>query len=97
MQQQFWNLWYQDYLTLLQPRIKWQRITQPPIQPGALVLLRELQTPPLVWRMGRIIDLHPDPDGIVRVVFIKTSTGTVKRSVTKIVELFNDLDNQPTT
>lgn len=95
MQQRFWKLWSNDYLTLLQPRSKWQRKTNSSIKPGALVLLRELNTPPLLWRMGRIIDVHPGPDGITRVVSIRTTTGTVKRSVTKIVELFNDVDNPP--
>ncbi|XP_046965871.1 uncharacterized protein LOC124534205 [Vanessa cardui] len=48
---------------------------------------REDNLPPLKWRMGRIVFVHPGPDGIVRVADVKTSNGVVRRSFSKICPL----------
>ncbi|KAJ8944184.1 hypothetical protein NQ318_016164 [Aromia moschata] len=41
-------------------------------------------SPPLRWKLGRITDVHPGADGVVRVVSIRTSSGTTKRAVRKV-------------
>lgn len=43
--------------------------------------------PPAEWRMGRIAECHPGPDGTVRVVTVQTSDGLFKRPVVKVVQL----------
>ncbi|XP_055918507.1 uncharacterized protein LOC129950600 [Eupeodes corollae] len=43
--------------------------------------------PPLKWRLGRVVQVHPGKDNVVRVVTLKTSTGEVQRAVTRIRRL----------
>jgi hypothetical protein len=46
--------------------------------------------PPLSWKMGRIIEVHPAKDNRVRVVKVKTASGTTKRTVNKVCVLPKD-------
>jgi len=57
------------------------------MEPGELVLLREDNTTPLEWPTAIIIETHPGKDGVVRVVTLKISKGTLKRPITKICPL----------
>ncbi|XP_026471164.1 uncharacterized protein LOC113375440 [Ctenocephalides felis] len=86
MRDQFWSLWSKQYLNDLQKRNKWTQV-QPNINLNAIVLLKEDNLPPLHWPVGRVIDTKPGQDGKVRVVTVKTSSGTYTRPVTKIVIL----------
>lgn len=52
-----------------------------------MVLLKENHLPSNKWSLGRIVQVHPGHDNIVRVVTVKTSTGEIKRSVTKLCPL----------
>ena len=83
MIQRLWKQWSQDYLHQLQQRHKWRKI-QPNVKIGELVLVKEDNLPPLVWKKAVISDLHPRKDGLTTVVTLKTSTGTFKRPITKI-------------
>ncbi|XP_076246223.1 uncharacterized protein LOC143186434 [Calliopsis andreniformis] len=85
--QHFWKRWQQEYLHELQQRYKWQMNNSSDIRIGMLVVIREDNTPPLRWRLGRIVELHPGSDGIVRVVSIKVPEGIIKRPSTKICVL----------
>jgi len=49
-----------------------------------MILLRDENTPPMHWRLGRIVALHPEKDGLMRIVDIKTSKGILQRSLPKI-------------
>ncbi|KAJ8914940.1 hypothetical protein NQ315_002463, partial [Exocentrus adspersus] len=74
--QRFWAKWSSDYLNSLQQRGKWaQRGAVSDEQVGALVLLKEDNTAPQQWPLGRIVQLHPGSDGVVRVVTVKTPRG----------------------
>ncbi|KYN28338.1 hypothetical protein ALC57_02251 [Trachymyrmex cornetzi] len=42
------------------------------------------QRPPFQWRRGRVLQVHPDSDGEVRVVTLRTSNGIFKRPVRKL-------------
>ncbi|XP_055381380.1 uncharacterized protein LOC129611975 [Condylostylus longicornis] len=81
--QTFWTRWSREYLCRLQQRPKWTK-RHDNMQLGDLVLLKDENLPPSRWLMGRIIETHPGPDGLVRVVTIKTKNGTLKRSIVKI-------------
>ncbi|UYV61690.1 hypothetical protein LAZ67_1005924 [Cordylochernes scorpioides] len=54
------------------------------IKIGTLVLLKEDNLPPLKWRMGRINQVYPGEDGLVRVVSVKTADGDLRRAVAKV-------------
>ncbi|GFT20722.1 uncharacterized protein TNCV_3847681 [Trichonephila clavipes] len=82
----FWNRWSTEYLTDIQTRAKW-RVQNPNLMENQLVLLKDPNTKPLDWSMGRILEVFPGSDGIVRVVNVKTSTGILKRAITKVVPL----------
>ncbi|XP_047996432.1 uncharacterized protein LOC125234263 [Leguminivora glycinivorella] len=86
MSQRLWRKWSEQYLHSLQMRRKWTSPTDPP-QLGDLVLIKEENLPPLKWKLGRIEDLLPGKDGVVRVVRLKTSTGSLTRPVVKICRL----------
>lgn len=81
--QSYWKRWRLEYLNELQQRRKWQTNSNT-IKIGDLVLLKEDNLPPLRWITGRVIELHPGSDGIIRVVTVKTAHSTFKRSVTKL-------------
>ena len=40
--------------------------------------------PSMKWKMARIHETHPGPDGVVRVVTLRTATGFLRRPITKI-------------
>jgi hypothetical protein len=84
--QHFWQRWSSDYLHELQQRQSWHRIS-PNLQPGDVVLLKEDNTTQLNWPNAIITDVHPGPDGIIRVVTLRTPKGIFKRPITKICPL----------
>jgi hypothetical protein len=90
MVQQLWKCWSHDYLHQLRQRSKWKDI-QPNAPIGDVVLLKEDNLPPLVWKKAVISDIHTGRDGLTRVVMLTTSKETLKRPVTKIC-LFLKLD-----
>lgn len=82
--QQFWSRWSKDYLHNLHQRSKWRFQNHQNDIIGKLVLLREDNLPPSQWVLGRITNVHPGTDGIVRVVSVSTKNGVIKRSTVKI-------------
>nr|XP_018906989.1 PREDICTED: uncharacterized protein LOC109036989 [Bemisia tabaci] len=80
--EKFWKRWSMEYLHQQQQRCKWVKQTN--IRVNTLVILKDKFLPPLLWRMGRIIKLHPGNDNIPRVASIKTSSGTLIRSISEI-------------
>lgn len=69
--QHYWRRWSKEYLHTLQARMKWTT-PQPSIERGKIVLMMDEDTPPLKWPKGVIVDVHPGPDGVVRVVTVRT-------------------------
>ena len=53
-------------MTLLQERNKW-RAQKTNIAAGKMVLLKDENTPPLKWQMGRVTDVILGKDGVARV------------------------------
>lgn len=92
MLQSFWSHWSREYLTRLQQRTKWRRITEP-IKCGDLVVLKEDNQPPLKWQMGRVVALHPGLDNQCRVVSLRTSKGVVKRALSRVCVIPFDSEN----
>jgi len=44
-----------------------------------MVIIRDPNCPPTHWRLGRVIDIHPGSDGIIRVTTIRTEKSETKR------------------
>jgi len=49
-----------------------------------MVILMEDNLPPLSWSMGRIQEIHPGNDGVVRVATVRTAKGIYKRPITRL-------------
>lgn len=82
-QQTFWRRWSQEYLTRLQQRPKWMKVSSN-LQPNAMVIIKEDRLPPLKWKLGRVVKVHPGQDGNVRVATVKTQDGEIKRPIVKL-------------
>lgn len=89
--QHFWNRWRNEYLATLQQRNKWL-IVKDNLRLGMLALIIDERLPPTKWSMGRITELHPGSDGLVRVVTLKTNTGSTRKTVHKLVILPVNVD-----
>lgn len=94
MMQQFWQKWSSDWLSHLQNRPKRHKI-QPNLQINDIVIIKDDRLKPNEWLIGRIIEVHPGADNLVRVATIRTSKGAYKRSVSKLCRLpiTNDLSS----
>jgi len=79
--QHVWARWSKEYLGQLQGRNQWSKSRGPSIQPGILVLIKENYLPPLNWLLGRVTDVHPGPDGIVRKATVYTNLESKRRAV----------------
>ena len=82
----FWKRWSSEYLSTLRQFAKWHHPTRNP-QVGDIVLLQEDNLIPTKWPLGKIVEVFPGQDGLIRVVNVKTTTGTYKRPISKIALL----------
>jgi len=90
-QQSFWRRWSNEYLHTLQGRQMWFK-QAPNLSIGDLVVINTQSRPPMAWQIGRIIQVHPSADNIVRVASVKTQDAILKRPVVvKLVKLSVDL------
>lgn len=85
-QQSFWSRWSQEYLTTLQGRQKWFS-SCPTLAIGDMVVVNSPSRPLMSWQLGRIVDVHPGSDDVVRVATVQTADGVLKRPVVKLVKL----------
>ncbi|XP_076384684.1 uncharacterized protein LOC117218910 [Megalopta genalis] len=87
IKQHFWTRWHKEYLNELSIRSKWKIGASDAIKVDMLVLLRDETLPAMRWPLGRIMEIHPGHDGVVRVATVKTANGLYKRSVKKLCPL----------
>lgn len=85
LKQDFWKQWTHDYLHQLQMRYKWHDKIQ--VKVGQMVIIKDDNLPSFEWLLGRIIELHPGSDSIVRVVTVRTKNGNTKRHLAKLCYL----------
>lgn len=98
LKQEFWERWTTEYLNELQQRNKWK--TQfVNLKTGDMVIIKEDNSPVMKWPLGRIVQVHPGDDGVVRVAEVKTATGLFKRSIHRLallpVETNNEQEEEP--
>ena len=88
----FWKGSLHEYLLSLTLLSKWHRRTEgaqkEQININDLVLIKE-DVKRGQWKLGRVVEIHPGEDGVVRVVNC-TSKGTYQRPAMKVFRLEND-------
>lgn len=89
--QHFWKRWSDEYLSTLQTRDKWHRRSEN-IRVGDIVLIRHENLPPTHWRLGRITEVHPGSDGLIRNATLKTAYGFCTRAVQKLCRLVESFE-----
>lgn len=94
--QHFWKRWSNEYLSTLNSRTKWRSSNMQVVRIGALVVLKNEATPPLSWPMGRVVEVHPGKDKVVRVVSVRTKNGIVKRAVSRVCVLPTEISEHST-
>lgn len=82
----FWSRWIVEYLPFLTRRTKWYKLEKP-IQIGDLVIICDNNMVRNEWRRGIVSKLFPDKKNVVRTVEVSTSTGVLKRPVSKLAVL----------
>ncbi|CAG7732770.1 unnamed protein product [Allacma fusca] len=65
--QHFWRRWSSEYIARLQQRPKWLNL-KATLKEGDLVLVKDERLPPLKWKLARVFQGHPGPDGVTRVL-----------------------------
>ena len=68
----FWHRWTREYLPNLLERKKWNTLRRN-LEVGDLVLLADEPFPRGKWPLGRVVEVMPSRDGLVRTVRVKTS------------------------
>ncbi|KAL0839259.1 hypothetical protein ABMA28_016019 [Loxostege sticticalis] len=82
----FWSRWVKEYLPTLLPRgssAKFQRS----VAVGDLVLIVDPALPRCTWPRGRISRVFPGRDGNIRVAEVSTTGGSLRRPLTKLIQL----------
>ncbi|KRZ75294.1 Gypsy retrotransposon integrase-like protein 1 [Trichinella papuae] len=80
---QWWKRWKAEYVTNLNIRQKWYNSGNAP-NTGDIVLVSECNVPRRNWKLGKIVELYPGRDGIVRTVKVQLAGGSVNRPISKL-------------
>lgn len=83
---QFWKRWRREFLPSLNTRKKWFH-PKHNLKEGDVVMLIEPDTRRGEWPLGRVIEGIPGPDGLVRVVKVKTGNKEYLRPVHRLCPL----------
>ena len=89
-----WNRWLKEYLPLLQTRQKWRR-EERSLRVGDMVLVSGDAAPRGAWPLGKVVEIFPGKDGLVRCVKVKTRLGTYLRPAVRMVLLEVDSLHAP--
>ncbi|GJQ70600.1 hypothetical protein Trydic_g22994 [Trypoxylus dichotomus] len=81
--QHFWKKWSREHINGMQQRAKGRQTTAP-LTVGMLVLIKEDNLLPARWKLGRITQVLPRADTIVRVVTVKCVFGEIRRPAGKV-------------
>ncbi|KRY05797.1 hypothetical protein T12_15361 [Trichinella patagoniensis] len=80
---QWWKRWKAEYVTNLNVRQKWYNSGNAP-NIGDIVLVGENNVPRRNWKLGKIVQLYPGQDGIVRTVKVQLAGSIVNRPISKL-------------
>ncbi|XP_065365551.1 uncharacterized protein LOC135958583 [Calliphora vicina] len=79
----FWKRWIVEYLPTLTRRCEHTK----PVAPGDLVLICDPAVSRRDWKRGRVVNVFPGSDGVIRRADVQTSSGILKRPVSKLAVL----------
>ena len=79
----FWKQWSTEYVTHLGHFTKWLHPSRN-LQVGDIVILREDSALPTKWPLGKVTEVYPGKDQLVRVATVKTHAGIRIHPVTKL-------------
>ncbi|XP_075150858.1 uncharacterized protein LOC142224966 [Haematobia irritans] len=83
LKQHFSKRWRNEYLNRLQARPKWLKSENEP-EIGDLVLVVDDPCGQGQWLLGRVENVRPGPDGLIRVVSVILKNKTIQRPMSKI-------------
>ena len=83
----FWDRFLKEYLPTLHQCSKWNQ-DQHPLQVGDIVWVLNYLTPRGIWPLGRIVSLHPGPDGKTRVCSVRTAYVTIEQPAVSLSRVF---------
>lgn len=90
--QHFWDKFSHEYLSTLMKTYKWRHPTRN-LQVDDVVLIQDPNAVPATWKMGVITAVHPDAEGTVRNVELKTAQKeNIRRTANRLVPLLPDTD-----
>ena len=80
----FWNRWKQEYVVELREhhrdKGKGTANNSPHIEKGDIVtVMEDYKSNRGTWKLGRIVDIHPGNDGLVRGATVEVASRTGKR------------------
>lgn len=91
---EFVKRWYREYLPEITRRSKWHKGSKPVVVDDIVILIEpnEIRS---TWQLGRIIQVYPGADGVVRTADVRLSDGTIKlrRAVGRLAVL--DIESSP--
>ena len=77
-----WNRWRKEYLPTL---TQWRGgLLKERNFKGDLVILQEKNVPRSHWPIGRVMDIYPGQDSVVRIVKLRTPTNEIVRPANKL-------------
>lgn len=79
----FWQRWSQEYLRNLPTGSRSLKSSRT-LNKDSVVLIREDNTPRMNWRLGRVEELIPGSDGLVRCVRLRTKRGIITRPIQRL-------------
>ena len=68
---------------MLNKRQKWLT-KEENLKGDSIVLLLDERVPRAKWLLGRVVDVYPDKNNLIRTVLVKTKSGLAKRPVNKL-------------
>lgn len=90
--QKFWKRWRNEYLNTLQQKSKW-KFAKDSVKINDIVIIKDDHSPPTFWPLGKIVQVHPGADGLIRVASIQTLDSEkekpiiIKRPIVKLILL----------
>jgi len=86
LRDEIWRRSKREYLHHLQQLGKW-RGKSANLKMGILILLKDNDLSAIKWAMGRITEMHPGDDGMVRMVTVQTADSRFRRPITRVFPL----------